>query len=563
MIKRHIKKFNNEQEVQQAYLDGTLVPPYVYLIVDSSSSQDGTLHYIGSAAEFNQTITDVDTQKLETVVEVPETRISITRDASNNLTDVAFAINILSYSKDAPYLQYSYYFTDEAPSVITPLHTQSISPNTIYFRHSGTPSQQSNIFRVYTRPANGHYEGQTFIEEWVGEWTESLVYEIPPVEEFNITAVDSSFLDASNNCSINLSYTSVGNWSYVTSGAYIVSPEHPAGDSSSMLDVLGYGYSDNLGEGTLTFILQTGLSAGDDASICVCAAPMSDSSTLVTDFITYSTISVTAPEEPEPVPEPEILFDNYTDDENGEITLDAWMSDEVEDVYGSGCYFKISFVSFEDEQQIQADATDPNTGEVNWYEEPDGFYPVLNRQIVRDASGNYTGDSESPSSVTVTYDPEYPGNVYAVLYDANDDEQGIFAAVPSPEPEVNPAVESDNYADDENGEITFDAWINEDAFSEYGDESHFEISALPESEDASIYAANTHDGETDWDAYYDDINAWIENHATGNYTGTVDYPSSITVNYTVGDPVSVYAVLYDWNNDIQGIFSIETGESEE
>lgn len=131
-------------------------------------------------------------------------------------------------------------------------------------------------------------------------------------------------------------------------------------------------------------------------------------------------------------------------------------------------------------------------------------------------------------------------------------------------PETNPAVEYDNYADDENGEITFDAWMNGDVFGEYGDNCYFKVSTISESEDAQIYEDNTSEGETDWDAYQADYDTMIQTNASGtSYTGDPETPSSITVTYDPSDPVAIYLVLYDENDDYIAHYGVDSGEEGE
>ena len=131
-------------------------------------------------------------------------------------------------------------------------------------------------------------------------------------------------------------------------------------------------------------------------------------------------------------------------------------------------------------------------------------------------------------------------------------------------PEVNPAVEYDNYADDGNGEITFDAWMNDDVFGEVGENSYYKVSTVSESEDAQIYEDNTSEGETDWDAYQADIDALIQTNVGGtSYTGDPENPDSITVTYDPSDPVAVYFVLYDENGSYYGHYSVDSGEEGE
>ena len=224
-----------------------------------------------------------------------------------------------------------------------------------------------------------------------------------------------------------------------------------------------------------------------------------------------------------------------------------------------------------------------NEGLPQGYNTWDEFYAAHNPVFITTQSIFGGGDASTfTSSVLAVQNPEdviseYGGNVILMgRYINGTVSEGavtnLVSATPWVElgewapdvPEVNPAVEYDNYADDGNGEITFNAWRNDDAIGEVGEFSYYKVSTVSESEDAQLLADNTIEGDIDWDGYYADYDALVQTNAAGtSYSGDPENPDSITVTYDPSDPVAVWLVLYDENGSYYGYYSVDSGESEE
>ena len=98
--------------------------------------------------------------------------------------------------------------------------------------------------------------------------------------------------------------------------------------------------------------------------------------------------------------------------------IEAGMTPYAEEQFGEGCYFAVSTVSDSEDWAIREQYVDPETGDVDDW---DSYYDDLNALIVTNASGHYNATSEDPASITLTVPDDEGGNVYAVLYDANDE----------------------------------------------------------------------------------------------------------------------------------------------